>query len=139
MALARVRGPLEFKALGAALNKRGAGRYIGTFDMFGEEVPYQVVACGDGQYALYKHGRFRRKEFAETLEPFRYRLGVLCPGCNIAIYSPHRHGFEWCNCKKTYVDGGGQYCRFGSEFVPTTVTIDLLLNRIKEDPIETAT
>lgn len=41
-------------------------------------------------------------------------LGVLCPQCNEAIWSLSRHDFRECGCGASFVDGGRDYLRYGT-------------------------
>lgn len=38
---------------------------------------------------------------------------VTCPFCHAELFSRARHDYRECPCKKTMVDGGFDYLRFG--------------------------
>lgn len=42
-------------------------------------------------------------------------IGLQCPVCNEVIVSLHRHDFCKCGCGNTFIDGGFDYTRAGSE------------------------
>ena len=39
--------------------------------------------------------------------------GVQCGACGDRIFSWSVHDFRECSCKKTFVDGGREYLRYG--------------------------
>ena len=43
---------------------------------------------------------------------------ITCPICKETIYSRARHDFRHCKCGDTFIDGGFDYARYGSEGVP---------------------
>lgn len=39
---------------------------------------------------------------------------IQCPNCKDIIFSRARHDFRTCSCGDVYIDGGFDYCRYGS-------------------------
>lgn len=53
---------------------------------------------------------------------------VKCPSCSSVIWSRNRHDFRSCSCKKTFIDGGRDYLKYGSTpEVMKDVAVDELL------------
>jgi len=42
-------------------------------------------------------------------------LAVKCKACGDTIYSRAHHDFHYCSCGNTFVDGGRDYLRYGSD------------------------
>lgn len=40
---------------------------------------------------------------------------IRCKRCGDVIQSTYVHDFKYCTCKAFFVDGGGDYLRFGGE------------------------
>jgi hypothetical protein len=38
---------------------------------------------------------------------------IKCLKCNDIVWSRHRHDCRWCKCKSCFIDGGGDYARYG--------------------------
>jgi len=52
-----------------------------------------------------------------------YRNSAICLKCDDHLVSRHRHDFKTCKCGATFVDGGLDYQRGGSEFaIDTSIT-----------------
>lgn len=66
--------------------------------------------------------------------------GVQCPVCWQRIFSTHRHDMRYCFCGTTFVDGGRDYLRFGSEAeeTPRIVRRDLRVDGIWTRPVDPA-
>jgi hypothetical protein len=39
----------------------------------------------------------------------------MCPQCKDVIWSRSVHDMRYCQCEKTFVDGGRDYLRFGGD------------------------
>ena len=65
--------------------------------------------------------------------PIIARNSIKCLNCNTEIVSNSQHDYVTCNCKKSFVDGGRAYLRFGGvlEYIKDTsiVSDDLLIIR----------
>ena len=65
--------------------------------------------------------------------PIIARNSIKCLNCNTEIVSNSQHDYVTCPCKKTFVDGGRVYLRFGGvlEYIKDTsiVSDDLLVIR----------
>lgn len=51
---------------------------------------------------------------------------VQCLLCKDVIVSNTRHDFVYCECKNTFVDGGYDYLRYGSEGVDGLKNVQVL-------------
>lgn len=51
--------------------------------------------------------------------------GVRCLHCQDEIWSRHRHDFRYCKCRKTFVDGGRDYLRYGCDDLSKVEPIDI--------------
>lgn len=65
----------------------------------------------------------------EAMEEYRVQEGIYCQECDDLIYSVMRHDMRYCGCKKTFVDGGRDYMRYGGGL---PVMIDLLTGETKD-------
>jgi hypothetical protein len=38
---------------------------------------------------------------------------LYCNKCKTVIWSRYRHDFKYCKCESAFIDGGGEYTRYG--------------------------
>ncbi len=133
----------------ALVNKRFSGdlTFINSFSVNSEYLPSAVYrAAKPDKSKGHKEFMLITKDFwsnsgsyvvrgmtKREISKHAKRDGLQCLICNEVIFSTHRHGLIECECSNTFIDGGTDYCRFGSE-KPNSVVgvkIDLLTGKIK--------
>lgn len=46
-------------------------------------------------------------------QKYKYVYGIQCPVCDEKLWSKYGHDFHHCECGYCFVDGGGNYLRYG--------------------------
>lgn len=53
--------------------------------------------------------------------------GVMCLSCKDVIWSRSVHDFRYCSCRKSFIDGGRDYLRYGGEAYPAIKPVQITL------------
>lgn len=121
----------------------GGLTFVAEFCVNGEYQPVAVFKVanpnrkkGHKDYLLLQYfgdtGGYVRGMDSKEIKKYLKQHAVMCPDCNVVLYSINRHHFHSCGCEnESFVDGGRDYLRSGGKKLPITGLLDFTKKTFK--------